>query len=96
MLATFIAKVEGLVQVTFFGAPPQTPSCFAPPIKIHGSATDHSIFILFAISQCFIFAPSVVLIRLKEARLFMLSYLSNYLLTFVLRVRQRKEENLQQ
>ena len=33
------AKVEGVVQEKFSGAPPQTPSCFAPPIKNPGGAT---------------------------------------------------------
>ena len=35
------AKVEGVVQEKFSGAPPQTPSCFAPPIKNSGGATVH-------------------------------------------------------
>ena len=34
------AKVEGMVQEKFSGAPPQTPSCFAPPIKNPGGATE--------------------------------------------------------
>ena len=33
------AKVEGVAQEKFSGAPPQTPSRFAPPIKIPGGAT---------------------------------------------------------
>ena len=38
-LVTFIAKVEGVVKEKFSGAPPQTPTVFAPPIKIPGGAT---------------------------------------------------------
>ena len=33
-LVAFIAKVEGVVQEKVSEAPPQAPSCFAPPIKI--------------------------------------------------------------
>ena len=35
----FIAKVEGVVKEKFSQAPPQTPTSFAPPIKIPGGAT---------------------------------------------------------
>ena len=31
VLATFIAKVEGVVKEKFSGAEPQTPTFFAPP-----------------------------------------------------------------
>ena len=40
-LVASIAKVEGVAQEKFSGAPPQTPSCFAPPIKNRGGATAH-------------------------------------------------------
>ena len=36
---TFIAKIEGVVNEKFSGAPPQTPTFFAPPINIPGGAT---------------------------------------------------------
>ena len=39
------AKVEGVVQEKFSGAPPQTPSCCAHPIKNPGGAT--AIFTFF-------------------------------------------------
>ena len=38
-LVASIPKVEGVVQEKFSGAPLQTPSCFAPPIKNPGGAT---------------------------------------------------------
>ena len=39
-LVTLIAKVEGVVKEKFSGAPPQTPTYFAPPpIKIPGGDT---------------------------------------------------------
>ena len=38
-LVASIAKVEGVVREKFSGAPPQTPSHFAPPIKNPGGAT---------------------------------------------------------
>ena len=45
VLVTFIAKVEGVVKEKFSGAPPQTPTFFAPPqIKIPGGATASSTF----------------------------------------------------
>ena len=39
-LVASIAKIEGAAQEKFSGAPPQTPSCFVPPIKNPGGATD--------------------------------------------------------
>ena len=38
-LVASIPKVESVVQEKFSGAPSQTPSCFAPPIKNPGGAT---------------------------------------------------------
>ena len=43
-LVAFIAKVEGVVQEKFSGAPPQTPFLFAPPIKYPGGATARPVF----------------------------------------------------
>ena len=43
-LVTFIAKVEGVVKEKFSGAPPQTPTSFAPPIKIPDGATQIQVF----------------------------------------------------
>ena len=39
-LVTFIAKVEGVVKENFSRAPPQTPTFFAPSIKIPGGTSD--------------------------------------------------------
>ena len=38
VLVSLIAKVEGVVKEKFSGATPQTPTIFAPPIKIPGGA----------------------------------------------------------
>ena len=38
-LVASIAKVEGVVEEIFSGAPLQTPSYFVPPIKNPGGAT---------------------------------------------------------
>ena len=38
-LVASIPKVESVVQENISGAPSQTPSCFAPPIKNPGGAT---------------------------------------------------------
>ena len=43
-LVTFIAKVEGVVKEKFPGAEPQTPTSFAPPIKIPDGATEIQVF----------------------------------------------------
>ena len=43
-LVTFIAKIEGVVKEKFSGAPPQTSTSFAPPIKILGGATALTLF----------------------------------------------------
>ena len=43
-LVTFIAKVEGVVEEKFSGAEPQTPTSFAPPIKIPDGATEIQVF----------------------------------------------------
>ena len=43
-LVTFIAKVEGVVKEKFSGAEPQTPTSFAPPIKIPDGATEIQVF----------------------------------------------------
>ena len=45
-LVTFIAKVDGVVNEKFPGAPPQTPTFFAPPIKISGGATVSKLSVL--------------------------------------------------
>ena len=53
VLVASIPQVEGVVQEKFYGAPPQTPSCFAPPIKNPGGATDVKLINVFPQRESF-------------------------------------------
>ena len=48
-LVASIAKVKGVVQEKFSGAPPQTLSYFAPPIKNPGGATGYMFMIVISV-----------------------------------------------